>query len=448
MEERYYHSIEFHSEKCDISLHCIRVCPTQAIRVKKNGLEFIEERCIDCGECVKVCPNDAITAKTDDLIEFSHFKHLVAIPSPTLYTQFGKEVSPFQIIEALKHIGFHDVYPMNWTCEAVYIAIKEYVKNYDGEFPLISNSCPVIVRLIQVRYPEMVRQIIPIDVPKEIAAKQMKENFSRQLGISSDNIGAVYITPCPAKMISIKQPAEKEKSYLDGALSIKDIYNQLYAQIVRLKKDEDFKTKTEKITKTRRMVGPITKQSLYWSVLGGDKDFADREDWLTVSGLDNILKIFDDLEKGKLRNVKYLQLLACRDGCIGGTLTVENLYIARATAIHLIEDLPDLPESKKQEYKKKYNQGLFDYEGSVAPRKLSNSGNILEAIKKKKAKDEIYKQLPDVDCGICGAPTCLSFAEDVVNGFSVLEDCIFFAEKNLEEIQKRFRSRRKNQQSP
>ncbi|MCK5345064.1 MAG: 4Fe-4S binding protein, partial [Candidatus Heimdallarchaeota archaeon] len=242
MDERYYHSIEFHSERCDLSLNCIRVCPTQAIRVKKNGLEFIEERCIDCGECFKVCPNDAITAKTDDINEFSHFKHLVAIPSPTLYTQFGREVSPYQILTALKHIGFDDVYPLTWTCEAVYTSIKEFVKEHTGDFPLISSSCPVIVRLIQVRYPEMLKQLIPIDVPKEIAAKTMREEKSRSLGIHPEDIGAIYITPCPAKMISIKQPAEKIKSHLDGAISINDIFNKLFAQIVRLKKEEDFKT--------------------------------------------------------------------------------------------------------------------------------------------------------------------------------------------------------------
>ncbi len=445
MDERYYHSIEFHSEKCDLSLNCIRVCPTQAIRVKKNGLEFIEERCIDCGECVKVCPNNAIIAKTNDLSEFSHFKHLVAIPSPTLYTQFGKEVNPYQILTALKHIGFDDVYPLTWTCEAVYTAIKEFVKDYKGNFPFISSSCPVIVRLLQVLYPEMLKQLIPIDVPKEIAAKKMREEKSRSLGIRPEDIGAIYITPCPAKMISIKQPAEKIKSYLDGAISINDIYNQLYAQIVRLKKDEDFKTKSEKISNTRRMLGPITKQSLYWSVLGGDKNTKDRVGWLTASGLDNVIRIFDDLEKGKLRNVKYLQLLACRDGCIGGTLTVENLYIARATAIHLIEELPKLFESKQKEYIEMYKQGLFNFEGKVLPRKLDKSGNIIEAIKKKKEKDEIYKQLPNIDCGICGAPTCLSFAEDIVNGFSELMDCIFFAEDNFDEIKKRFINRKKKQ---
>jgi len=264
------------------------------------------------------------------------------------------------------------------------------------------------------------------------------------LGINPDKIGAVYITPCSAKMISIKQPAEKEKSNLDGAISIKDIYNKLYAEIVRLKKEEDFQSKTEKISKTRRMMGPITKQSLYWSVLGGDKNMAERGGWLTVSGLENIIRLFDDLEKGKLRNVKYLQLLACRDGCIGGPLTVENLYIARATALHRIEELPDLPESKKKEYIERFRRGEFNFEGRVKPRKLNNSGNIIEAIKKKKTKDEIYEQLPDIDCGICGAPTCLSFAEDVVNGFSVLEDCIFFAQDNMIEIKDRFKNRKKD----
>ena len=38
--------------------------------------------------------------------------------------------------------------------------------------------------------------------------------------------------------------------------------------------------------------------------------------------------------------------------------------------------------------------------------------------------EELYKQLPGLDCGACGSPTCRSLAEDVVLGRAKFEDCI------------------------
>ena len=48
-----------------------------------------------------------------------------------------------------------------------------------------------------------------------------------------------------------------------------------------------------------------------------------------------------------------------------------------------------------------------------------------ELRRKRKEKEEIYESLPKIDCGVCGAPTCKTFAEDVVRGDAELADCIF-----------------------
>ena len=52
---------------------------------------------------------------------------------------------------------------------------------------------------------------------------------------------------------------------------------------------------------------------------------------------------------------------------------------------------------------------------------LDNEPKI--ALKKLNERDNVYKMLPDIDCGICGAPTCKSFAEDVVQGRATIGDC-------------------------
>ena len=40
-------------------------------------------------------------------------------------------------------------------------------------------------------------------------------------------------------------------------------------------------------------------------------------------------------------------------------------------------------------------------------------------------------QLPGLDCGACGAPTCRAFAEDVVQGVATKMDCIHMMKDQL-----------------
>jgi Na+-translocating ferredoxin:NAD+ oxidoreductase RNF subunit RnfB len=37
---------------------------------------------------------------------------------------------------------------------------------------------------------------------------------------------------------------------------------------------------------------------------------------------------------------------------------------------------------------------------------------------------KLKEELPGIDCGSCGAPSCRAFAEDVVKCEACLEDCL------------------------
>ena len=45
--------------------------------------------------------------------------------------------------------------------------------------------------------------------------------------------------------------------------------------------------------------------------------------------------------------------------------------------------------------------------------------------------------LPDLDCGSCGAPTCQAFAEDIVNGKAVVDDCIVRMRERIQKLCKK-----------
>ncbi|MBI4811198.1 MAG: 4Fe-4S binding protein, partial [Ignavibacteriales bacterium] len=184
-----FRSIRIDLEKCDGHMTCMRVCPTQAIRVRDGKASLLNDRCIDCGECVRVCPNHAIVPMTNSFSDFSKFKYTIALPSPVFYSQFGKDVPPTILLESLKKIGFDDSYDVACASESVSIAIQEYLDTNKNPRPLIAPFCPSIVRLIQVKYPNLLDNLIPIESPMEIAAREAKHLKMNELGLKEKDIG-------------------------------------------------------------------------------------------------------------------------------------------------------------------------------------------------------------------------------------------------------------------
>jgi len=404
----------------------MRVCPTQAIRIRNGKATILEEKCIDCGECITICPNEAIVALTDPLGERSKFKYTVAIPSPALYAQFGRSILPDKILTGLKKIGFDDAHDLAITCGDTSLAIEHFLDEYNGPKPLISNCCPSVVNLIQVRYPQLVDHIIPIKLPKRLAAKEIKEKKSKELGLKLDEIGTFYITPCPVKMIAIKQPSSEE-CYIDGVISIADIYAPLLS-VLECEDEDDY----------RKSLESVCILGIGWAVAGGMHRTQKLKNILDVSGITEIIKTFDDIERGKLQNIDLVVAYTCPQGCVGGSLTVENRYISYNKIIQLLETLEEENIEAcrdKREIRERYHQKYFHLQQKYEPRPIRALDEDLgKAIEKRNKKEKIYDSLPKIDCGICGAPTCLTFAEDVVRGDTRLSDCIFNVPSRFKEL--------------
>ena len=415
------HSIKIIDELCDGHMTCMRICPTQAIRVKQNKAVLLEDRCIDCGECVRVCPNNAIVPLTSSFKDFSKFKYTVAIPSPSLYAQFGKNTTPAMILHALTKIGFDYSYDVACASEAVSIAIQEYLDTNQSPRPLVSAFCPAIVRLIQIRYPNLLENIIPIESPMEIAAREVKNIKSKELGLRVNEIGAIYITPCPAKMLSIKNPPRKKHSFIDGAIAIADIYNTLLQVLSQNTEDggrED-----------------VRGLGLGWPIMGGQVGCLKAEDCLAVGGLSDVIRILEDIEDNKMKDVQYIEVHSCPTACVGGSLSVENPYIARGRVLRMLEKYGSQPCQDREKIRTLYQKNFFSLTGKIAPHPVEPlDKEISIAIEKMQQKQDIYDKLPKIDCGVCGSPTCMSFAEDVVLGRSSFDDCVFVSLKKFEEL--------------
>lgn len=415
-----YHSIRFDASACHGCMACMRVCPTQAIRVRRGSAAMIEDRCIDCGECIKVCPKSAVVPLTASPAGFGRFDYTVAIPSPALYTQFDGDVTPGTILQALRNRGFNEAATLSWAGEAVTRAIELFLAGYDGPAPLISSFCPSVVRLVQVKYPELVDQLLPILSPREVAAREAKRTAAAETGLPVDRIHAVYVTPCPAKMVSIVDHPGMEGSYIDSAVGISDLF-PLLAPAIR-----EVQTSGAPVPETETSAG------LGWAFSVNLPSTLSEERTLSVWGLPNVLRILDDIDKGKLHRYTFVECHACFEGCVSGALTVENPYVARARALRLQRLLPPPDHGDTAEIRARHERGEFRTTVPFAVRPPQPLGrDIVTAIAKMQERDRITGHLPGIDCGACGAPTCTAFAEDVVLGAAAESDCVFVQQDQL-----------------
>ena len=144
----YFHSVKIAPERCTGNMACLKVCPTEAIRVRRGKAVMLEDRCIDCGECARRCARGAIVPQTSSFTDFARFQYTVALISPVLYGQLRKDVLPRTIVAALRKIGFDEACDVACASEAVSTAVDEYLAGYRGPLPLLWPFCPTIVRLI------------------------------------------------------------------------------------------------------------------------------------------------------------------------------------------------------------------------------------------------------------------------------------------------------------
>jgi len=420
MDDAHYHSIRFDASACHGCMACMRVCPTQAIRVRRGHAAMLEDRCIDCGECIKVCAKSAIVPLTESAAGLGQYESTVAIPSPALYTQFDGEITPGTILQALRESGFDDAATLSWSCGAATRAIELFLLSYRGPKPVISSFCPSVVRLVQVKYPGLVDLLLPILSPREIAAREAKRVLSAATGLPVERIRAVYITPCPAKMVSIVDHPGMAVSYIDSAVGISDIF-PLLAPVIR-----DVQTSGVRPPETETAAG------LGWAFSINLPSSLPAEDTLSVWGLPNVLRILDDIDKGRLQQYMFVECHACFEGCVSGALTVANPYVARARALRLQQSLPKRDLFDPAVMRARHDRGDFCTTAPFIARPPHPLGrDIVGAISRMQERDRIAAALPGIDCGACGSPTCATFAEDVVIGEAEEAQCVFVHERHL-----------------
>lgn len=401
------HSIALDKDRCTGCTACVKVCPTEAIRVNRSKAVIYNARCIDCGRCVQACPHHAYSVVSDSLEELRRFDYNIAIPDTSFYGQFKNLYDMNIVNQGLISLGFDDVYP-----DAVGAELLSDLWKQDGESLFeedvvrLSSMCPAVVRLIAMEYQELIPNVVDTLCAFELTAVYARQAAVKKTGLPPERIGIGLISPCPAKNSRVREPIGLEERVVDYALSMADIYVRLLSPMKAVSDPPD-----------RVRAG---KLGYGWGRIGGLSDqFSDR-DALAVDGTENVLRILSEIEDEKLTEAELVETALCTQGCFGGCLTVENPFTAK---LHMRQLTDSLPDQRLQFPEELQSRVLWDYELEEIDTDIADS--IAQALSLEAAAERLYKSLPKFDCGNCGAPSCRAFSRDVAEGFADENDCIF-----------------------
>ena len=407
---KYTHSVLLDEAKCTGCTTCLKHCPTEAIRIRNGRAVINPDRCIDCGECIRNCPHKAKKAVCSKLSDMDNFKWKIALPAPSLYGQFDNLEDINYVLDGLKKIGFDEIYEVAKAAEYVTAYTRLYLKTEGILKPAISSACPVVVRLISLRFPSLMDHLVHMLPPMEIAARLAKEKaIAEHPELKPEEIGTCFISPCPAKASYAKNGFASYKSYVDVVVPINDVY---FSLIGKMRHGDD----VPDITETGRI-------GIGWARSGGEATAIFNSDYLAADGIENVIKVLDQVETGNIPPLEFIELNACSGGCVGGVLTIQNPFIAKARLQSIRRYLPvsqnNLSSDASDYIPESY---LFDELPEYSPiSKLGNS--IAESMRMMADIQRLKNDLPGIDCGACGAPSCKAFAEDIVKKLACPGDC-------------------------
>ncbi len=417
----FFHALTLDDELCIGCSHCMRTCPTEAIRIVKGKAILNPDRCIDCGNCFKVCPTKAIFIKQDDFDSIFNYACRVALVPAVFMGQFPNDITVSRIYQILKEIGFTHIIETEATVPIYTEAKNNYAAEHPDIRPLISTFCPAIVRLIQVKFPGLVDNLLPIKAPLDLTALYIRRKLEQE-DWNPEDIGIFYITPCAAKIAAVKSPVGEKKSLVDGVINMDSLYNRVFHEIKRQGKG---------YKEVKLPVSQLSSDGVLTSLTNGERRLSNAKHSYSIDEIHNVIEFLEKVENDEIEDVDFLELRACDQSCPGGILTCDNRFLmcerifGRARKIADRERKGEQTKDHEIENERNYLANNVKV-GKIHPRSmLVLDDDITIALQKMNRINELRAKLPQRDCGVCGAPTCDALAHDIVMNQAKISDCIF-----------------------
>jgi len=392
---------------CRDCYKCVRHCPVKAIRVIHNHAEVVAERCIGDGRCVIVCPQQAkkVESGMEPVLGFLESQSKVAVSLAPSFVSAFEGVRPGQVFAALKAMGFD--YVEETAAGAEHVARKHAELASNSGHPVIASCCPAIVKLIERYYPEKLPYLARVVSPMVAHARMLKSKYGADTKV-------VFIGPCIAK---------KEEGHhfeeVDAVLSFQELETLFEQFRLDLKRMEELPVTDHDIHLARNFPAPgglAKTASLSTDLLA--------KAVISIDGLDETIEFLEHFNPEE-NNLKLVELLACRGGCLSGPGMPGRLglYQRRQQLLNYVEEA-SVSKTAEPTDKPELGREFFPYFEDAEPTE-EEIREILSRTGKYTAEDEL-------NCGACGYNSCREKAVAVAKGMAEVDMCIPYMREKAE----------------
>lgn len=244
-----------------------------------------------------------LTPELQTLVDTLSHEKIVCLLAPSFPVDFSYP----KIIMDLKGIGIEKVVELTYAAKLINMEYEKILKeNPDKRY--ICPNCPTIVKMIDVKYPELKEYIINVSSPMVIMDRFVKKEYGPEYK-------TIFIGPCFAKKMEAKQYG------IDYAITFKelqDIFNHNKENNIAPKEftysvTEDGTPDFDKFYNDYTKVYPLA-----WGVADSlhIKGILTKDQILVVDGPKDLNFGFQEFKNNT--NIKFLDILACEWWCIGG----------------------------------------------------------------------------------------------------------------------------------
>ncbi len=375
-------SIVLDPTKCIKCGRCVQVCQQlqgvyalefigrgdQTVMSPAAGLPLNDSPCIKCGQCSAHCPVGAIFEK-DETRDFVRAvsdpdKHVVVQIAPAVRVAVGEAfnlpagtITTGKIYAALRRLGVDKVFDTNFSADLTIMEEgTELVKRLttgEGAIPQITSCCPAWTDYMEKYYPDMIPNFSTAKSPMMMQGAITKTYYADKANVDPASIFSVAIMPCTAKKFEISRD---ENMYASGfadvdlVLTTREFARLIKAAGVDFTQLEDeladspigayagagtifgntggvmeaaIRTAYKLITDEELKDVNIEAVRGMDGVRTGEVDVKGKKVRVAVAhGMANVSTLLDEIrdarDNGKEPPYHFIEVMACRGGCIAG----------------------------------------------------------------------------------------------------------------------------------
>lgn len=198
-----------------------------------------------------------------------------------------------EIIGQLRNLGFDKVVELTFGAKLVNREYHKYLESSKGL--VISTVCPGIVETIKTKYPEYIKNLIPVDSPMIAMAKICKKFYPKHK--------IVFLSPC-----NFKKLEAKNSSIVDYTIDYKQLKeildkNKIFSKDNKIYFDKFYND----YTKIYPIAGGLSKTAHLKGILKKDEI-------RVIGGINEVSKFLENPDK----KIRFLDCNFCKGSCIGG----------------------------------------------------------------------------------------------------------------------------------